>query len=77
MAWSEAARDASLETTLLNHLGTDGFTLKLKSLWQVRCPLQAGDSLEDWVHGRDHQTKIKRKIRFISLGALRQQEQVG
>lgn len=35
-------------TTLLNHLSTDGFTLKLGSFGKFYVQPQAGDSPEDW-----------------------------
>jgi nucleoid DNA-binding protein len=67
----------SLETTLLNHLGTDGFTLKLKSFGKFTVRYRPGIRRKIGFTGETIQTKMKRKIRFISLGALRQQEQVG
>lgn len=67
----------SLETTLLNHLGTDGFTLKLKRFGKFAVRYRPGIRRKIGFTGETIQTKMKRKIRFISLGALRQQEQVG
>jgi len=67
----------SLETTLLNHLGTDGFTLKLKSFGKFAVRYRPGIRRKIGFTGETIQTKMKRKIRFISLGALRQQERVG
>ena len=43
----------ALETTLLNNLQTDGFTLKLGSFGKFSVRHKA-DSQEDSVHGRDH-----------------------
>jgi hypothetical protein len=44
---------AALEATLLNNLGTDGFTLEARRFQQVFSPAQVGDSPEDSVHRRD------------------------
>ena len=66
----------SLETTLLNHLGMDGFTLKLKSFGKFSVRYRPGIRRKIGFTGETIQTKMKRKIRFISLGALRRQERV-
>jgi nucleoid DNA-binding protein len=66
----------SLETTLLNHLGTDGFTLKLNSFGKFSVRHKPGVLKRVGYSGETVQTKQKRKIRFISLGALRQRERV-
>jgi hypothetical protein len=54
----------SFETTLLNHLGTDGFALKLKGFGKFYVASQAGGSPEDWVHGRDHsyQNEVENQV---------------
>ena len=67
----------SLETTLLNNLGVDGFTLKLNGFGKFYVRHRPGIRRKIGFTGETIQTKMKRKIRFISLGALRQQEQVG
>ena len=66
----------SLETTLLNHLSTDGFTLKLNSLGKFSVRHRPGILRKIGFTGETIQTKTVRKIRFLSLGALRQQERV-
>lgn len=66
----------SLETTLLNHLGADGFTLKLNSFGKFHVRHRPGIYRKVGYTGEIIQTKMKRKIRFISLGALRQRERV-
>ena len=66
----------SLETTLLNHLETDGFTLKLNGFGKFYVRHRPGIRRKIGYTGEIIQTKMKRKIRFISLGALRQREQV-
>ena len=66
----------SLETTLLNHLGTDGFTLKLSRFGKFYVRHRPGIRRRIGFTGQTIQTKMKRKIRFISLGALRQRERV-
>jgi nucleoid DNA-binding protein len=67
---------ASLETTLLNHLGTDGFTLKLGSFGKFYVRHKPGILRKIGYTGETIQTKMRRKIKFISLGALRQRERV-
>ncbi|MGB8496175.1 MAG: HU family DNA-binding protein [Candidatus Acidiferrum sp.] len=66
----------SLEATLLNHLGTDGFTLKLNGFGKFYVRHRPGIRRKIGFTGETIQTKMKRKIRFISLGALRQRERV-
>ncbi|HKB91336.1 MAG TPA: HU family DNA-binding protein [Opitutaceae bacterium] len=66
----------SLETTLLNNLGTDGFTLKLNGFGKFSVRHRPGIRRKIGYTGETVQTKMKRKIRFISLGALRQRERV-
>lgn len=64
----------SLETTLLNNLGTDGFTLKLNGFGKFYVRHRPGIRRKIGFTGETIQTKIRRKIKFISLGALRQRE---
>lgn len=66
----------SLETTLPNHLGTDGFTLKLNGFGKLYVRHKPGIRRKIGYTGEIIQTKTKRKIRFISLGVLRQRERV-
>jgi len=66
----------SLETTLLNNLQTDGFTLKLNGFGKFYVRHRPGFRRKIGFTGETIQTKMKRKIRFISLGALRQRERV-
>jgi nucleoid DNA-binding protein len=66
----------SLETTLLNNLQTDGFTLKLNSFGKFSVRHKPGALKRVGYSGETVQTKMKRKIRFISLGTLRQRERV-
>jgi nucleoid DNA-binding protein len=65
-----------LECTLLNNLGTDGFTLKLGSFGKFSVRHKPGILRKIPFTGKTILTKNKRKIRFISLGALRQRERV-
>ncbi len=67
---------ASLETTLLNHLDTDGFTLKLDRFGKFYVRHRPGIRRKIGFSGETIQTKMKRKVRFISLGPLRQRERV-
>lgn len=66
----------SLEATLLNNLGTDGFTLKLNSFGKFSVRHKRGILRKIPFTGETILTKDKRKIRFLSLGALRQCETV-
>ena len=67
----------SLELTLLNNLGTDGFTLKLGSFGKFSVRHKPGILRRIPFTGETIQTKALRKVKFISLGPLRQRERVG
>jgi nucleoid DNA-binding protein len=67
---------AALETTLLNNLGTDGFTLKLGSFGKFSVRHKPGILRKIPFTGETILTKDRRKVRFVSLGRLRQCEQV-
>jgi len=66
----------SVEATLLNNLGTDGFTLKLGSFGKFSVRHKPGIRRRIPFTGETILTKDRRKIRFISLGAIRQHETV-
>jgi nucleoid DNA-binding protein len=66
----------SLEATLLNHLGTDGFTLKLNGLGKLYARHRPGIRRKIGFTGETIQTKMLRKVRFTSLGVLRREERV-
>lgn len=66
----------SLETMLLNNLGTDGFMLKLNGFGKFSVRHKPGVLKRVGYSGETVQTKMKRKIRFVSLGVLRQRERV-
>ena len=66
----------SLETTLLNNLQTDGFTLKLNGFGKFYVRHKPGILRKIGFSGDTIQTKALRKIKFVSLGALRQRERV-
>jgi nucleoid DNA-binding protein len=65
-----------LETTLLNNLGTDGFTLKLNGFGKFSIRHRPGIRRKIGFTGETILTKDRRKVRFISLGVLRQRERV-
>jgi nucleoid DNA-binding protein len=67
----------SLEATLLNNLAIDGFTLKLGSFGKFSVRHKPGIRRRIPFTGETILTKDKRKIRFVSLGALRQCETGG
>ena len=67
---------AALEATLLNNLGTDGFTLKLNGFGKFFVRHKPGIRRKIGFSGQTILTKARRKVRFISLGALRQRERV-
>jgi nucleoid DNA-binding protein len=66
----------SLETTLLNNLGMNGFTLKLNGFGKFSVRHRPGALRRVGFSGQTIQTKMVRKIRFISLGRLRQRERI-
>jgi nucleoid DNA-binding protein len=66
----------SLEATLLNNLDTDGFTLKLNRFGKFSVRHKPGILRKIGFTGETIQTKALRKIKFLSLGALRQRERV-
>jgi nucleoid DNA-binding protein len=66
----------SLEATLLNNLCTDGFTLKLSSFGKFSVRHRAGILRKIPFTGQTILTRDKRKVRFVSLGALRLSERV-
>ena len=66
----------SLEATLLNNLGTDGFTLKLNGFGKFYVRHKPGILRRVGFSGQTIQTKALRKVSFVSLGALRRQERV-
>jgi nucleoid DNA-binding protein len=66
----------ALETTLLNNLGTDEFTLKLGSFGKFSVRHKPGICRKIGFSGETIQTKALRKIKFVSLGQLRESERV-
>ena len=67
---------SALEATLLNNLGADGFTLKLGSFGKFLVRHKPGIRRKIGFSGQTIQTKMRRKIAFVSLGNLRRQERV-
>jgi nucleoid DNA-binding protein len=65
---------AALEATLLDNLCTDGFTLKLGGFGKFSVRHKPGIRRKIGYTGEIIQTKMKRKIRFVSLGNLRRGE---
>jgi nucleoid DNA-binding protein len=65
-----------LEITLLNNLGMNGFTLKLNGFGKFSVRHRPGTVRRVGFSGQTIQTKAVRKIRFVSLGRLRQRERV-
>jgi len=66
----------SLEATLLNNLETDGFTLKLNGLGKFSVHHRPSIQRRIGFSGQTILTKMRRKIRFVSLGMLRRREPV-
>jgi nucleoid DNA-binding protein len=66
----------ALEATLLNNLATDGFTLKLGSFGKFSVLHKAGILRKIPFTGQTILTMDRRKVKFVSLGALRQCEKV-
>ena len=67
---------AGLESTLLNNLGTNGFTLKLNGFGKFYVRHKPGLLRKIGFSGETIQTKALRKVKFVSLGSLRQRERV-
>ena len=65
-----------IEATLLNNLGADGFTIKLNSLGKLLVRHKPGILRKIPFTGEVKMIEPKRKIRFVSLGPLRQCERV-
>lgn len=65
-----------LESTLLNNLESDGFTLKLGSFGKFSVRHKAGILRKIPLTGETILTKDRRKVAFVSLGSLRRQERV-
>ena len=66
----------SLEATLLNNLATNGFTLKLGSFGKFSVRHKPGILRKIPFTGKTILTQDRRKVRFVSLGSLRQCERV-
>ena len=66
----------SLEATLLNNLGTNGFTLKLGSFGKFSVQHKPGILRKIPFTGATILTKDRRRIRFVNLGSLRQCDKV-
>ena len=66
----------ALERTLLNNLPVDGFTLKLGSFGKFSVHHKPGIQRKVGFSGQMILTKDRRKIRFVSLGSLREHERV-
>ena len=67
---------SALEATLLNNLGSNGFTLKLGSFGKFSVRHKRGILRKIPFTGKTILTKDRRKVRFISLGRLRRCEEV-
>jgi nucleoid DNA-binding protein len=65
-----------LEATLLNNLGVNGFNLKLGSFGKFSVRHKSGILRKIPFTGKTILTKDKRKVRFVSLGSLRQCERI-
>lgn len=66
----------ALEATLLNNLHTDGFTLKLGCFGKFSVRHKPGIRRKIGFSGETLMTKDRRKVSFVTLGNLRQQERV-
>jgi nucleoid DNA-binding protein len=64
----------ALEAVLLNNLGTDKFTLKLNSFGKFTVRHRAGIYRKIPFTGQTKMTSAKRKVKFVALGGLRQNE---
>jgi nucleoid DNA-binding protein len=66
----------SLEATLLNNLGEEAFAVKLGSFGKFSVRHKPGILRKIPFTGETILTKDRRKIGFVSLGALRQLEKI-
>ena len=64
----------ALEATLLNNLGTDKFSLKLNSFGKFTVRHKPGIYRRIPFTGETKMTSAKRKVKFVTLGGLRQNE---
>jgi nucleoid DNA-binding protein len=67
---------SALEETLLNNLAVDKFSLKLKSFGKFTIRHKPGIYRKSPFTGETKMTNAKRKIKFVTLGQLRQREVV-
>lgn len=61
-----------LEETLIDHLGEDGFSMKLNSFGKFSVNHKPAILRKVGFSGEIIRTKVQRKVRFVSLGRLRQ-----
>jgi len=66
----------ALEQTLTEHLGDDGFYIKLGSFGKFSIRHRPGTYRRIPLTGETKMTKTKRKVKFVALGRLRQLEGV-
>jgi len=71
---TSSMRDRELGNHPAHHLGTDGFTLKLSGFGKFYVRHKPGIRRKIGYTGETIQTKMRRKVKFISLGPLRQRE---
>ena len=64
----------ALEQTILRNLGTDGFQLKLNSFGKYTVRHKPGILRKIPFTGETKMTSAKRKVKFVTLGALRKSE---
>jgi nucleoid DNA-binding protein len=67
---------SALEETLLNNLAIDKFSLKLNSFGKFTIRHKPGIYRKIPFTGETKMTNAKRKIKFVTLGKLRQREVV-
>lgn len=66
----------ALETVLLNNLANDKFTLKLNRFGKFTVKHKPGIYRKIPFTGETKMTNAKRKVKFVTLGPLRQREVV-
>ena len=67
----------SLEEVLLENLNSDRFSIKLGSFGKFSIRHKSGTLRKIPFTGETKLTKDKRKVRFVSLGVLRERESMG
>lgn len=67
----------ALEETLIEHIGENGFSIKLGKFGKFSIHHRPSTYRKIPLTGETRMTKTKRKVKFVAIGRLRQLEKVG